>query len=75
VGERRAVAGTVQHDPQAVIGGDVTSMGGAGWMLLIFLFPLLLFGGILALIIWLIQRSRRTAPLPAYPAGTPSTRS
>lgn len=74
-GDAVAVAGTVQRDPQALIGGDITSMGGAGWLLLIALFPLLLLGGIVALIIWLIQRSRRTAPVPAYPAGTPSTRS
>jgi len=60
-----AVAGAVIRDPQATIAGDVVAMGGAGWMLLIVLLPLLFFGGIIALIIWLIQRSRRAAPVPA----------
>jgi hypothetical protein len=49
-------------------------MEGARWMLLILLVPLLFLGGIVALIVWLVQRSR-AAPTPAYPAGTPSTRS
>ena len=74
-GDIVAVAGTIHRDPDAVIAGDVTSMGGAGWTLLIFLFPVLVIGGIVALIIWLIERSRRPAPVAAYPAGTPSTRS
>ncbi len=46
--------------------GDVTSMGGGGWVFLIFLLPFAFLGGIIALIIWLIQRSRRPAPVPAY---------
>jgi cytoskeletal protein CcmA (bactofilin family) len=74
-GDVVAVAGEVHRDPQAVIHGDVTSMGGVGWIFLIFLFPLLLLGGIVALIIWIVQRSRRQAALPAYPGGMPSTRS
>jgi len=72
-GDITAVAGTVRRDPQAIIAGDVTSMEGTGWMLLLVLVPLLFFGGIVALIVWLVQRSR-AAPAPAYPA-TPSTRS
>jgi len=73
-GDITAVGGTVQRDPQAVIAGDITSMEGTGWMLLLVLVPLLLFGGIVALIVWLVQRSR-AAPTPAYPAGTSSARS
>jgi len=74
-GDITAVAGAVRRNPQAVIAGDVTSMEGAGWMLLILLVPLLFLGGIVALIVWLVQRSRRAAPVPAYPGATPSTRS
>jgi hypothetical protein len=48
----------------------VTSLGGAGWMLLFLLFPLIFLGGIVALIIWLIQRSRRPMPAAAHPGGT-----
>jgi hypothetical protein len=47
------------------IGGDA-SMGGGGWVFLVFLLPFAFLGGIIALIIWLIQRSRRPAPVPAY---------
>ena len=65
-GDLTAIAGTVRRDPQATIGGDVTSMGGGGWVFLVFLLPFAFLGGIIALIIWLIQRSRRPAPVPAY---------
>ena len=72
-GDVTVVGGTLRRDPQAAIAGDVTSLEGTGWMLLLVLVPLLFFGGIVALIVWLVQRSR-AAPAPAYPA-TPSTRS
>jgi hypothetical protein len=65
-GDLTAIAGTARRDAQATVGGDVTSMGGGGWVLLIFLVPFAILGGIVALIIWLIQRSRRPAQVPAY---------
>jgi hypothetical protein len=65
-GDLTAIAGTVRRDPQATVGGDVTSMGGGGWVFLVFLLPFVALGGIIALIIWLIQRSRQPAPVPAY---------
>jgi hypothetical protein len=65
-GDVTAIAGTARRDPQATVGGDVTSMGGGGWVFLVFLLPFAVLGGIIALIIWLIQRSRRPAPVPAY---------
>lgn len=69
-GDVVAVAGTVRRDSQSLVAGDVTSLGGAGWMLLFLLFPLIFLGGIVALIVWLIQRSRRTIPAAAHPGGT-----
>jgi hypothetical protein len=65
-GDVTAVAGSVRRDPQATVGGGVTSLGGGGWIFLIFLLPFAVLGGIVALIIWLIQRSRRPAQVPAY---------
>jgi hypothetical protein len=64
-GDAVAVAGMVKRDPQSKIAGDVTSLGGAGWMLLILVLPLVLFGGFVALIIWLFQRRRPVAPAAA----------
>lgn len=64
-GDVVAVAGVVRRDPQSKIGGDVTSLGGAGWTLLILCAPVVLFGGLVALIIWLVQRNRRVAPVAA----------
>jgi hypothetical protein len=64
-GDAVAVVGTVKRDPQSTISGDVTSLGGAGWMLLIVVAPLVLFGGFVALIIWLFQRRRPAAPAAA----------
>jgi formylmethanofuran dehydrogenase subunit C len=64
-GDVAAIAGMVKRDPQSTISGDVTSLGGAGWMLLILVAPLVLFGGFVALIIWLFQRRRPVAPAAA----------
>jgi len=73
-GDVVVVGGALRRDPQAMIAGSVTSLEGTGWMLLIWLVPLLLLGGIVALIVWLVQRSRQSTPAPAYPGGPASTR-
>ena len=65
-GDLTAIGGDLRRDPQASVAGDVTTVGGRGWVFLIFLVPFAVLGGIVALIIWLIQRSRRPAPVPAY---------
>jgi len=65
-GDLTAIGGYLRRDPQASVAGDVTTMGGHGWVFLIFLLPFAVLGGIVALIIWLIQRSRRPTPIPAY---------
>ncbi len=65
-GDLTAIGGNVRRSPQASVAGDVTSMGGGGWVFLVFLLPFTFLGGIIALIIWLIQRSRRPVPVPAY---------
>jgi hypothetical protein len=64
-GDAVAVAGMVKRDPQSTISGDVTSLGGTGWVLLILVSPLVLFGGFVALIIWLFQRRRPVAAAAA----------
>ena len=55
--------GRIRRDPQASVEGDVTTFaGGAGmWLFIIFGLPFLVLGGIVALIIWLVRRSRRPA--------------
>ncbi len=65
-GDLTAVGGELRRDPQATVGGDVTTVGGRGWFFLVFLLPLVFIGGIIALIVWLIQRSRRPTQVPAY---------
>jgi len=57
--------GRIRRDPASAVGGDVTTMGGPGWIFLIFLLPLILFGGFVAFIVWLIRRSTR----PSLPAA------
>jgi cytoskeletal protein CcmA (bactofilin family) len=61
-GDVSAVAGMVRRDPQAAIAGDVSSLGGKGWMLVVFILPLLFLGGLVALLVWLVQRIRRPVP-------------
>jgi hypothetical protein len=65
-GDLVAIGGTVHRDRQATVAGGVTSMGGGGWIFVIFLLPFAFLGGIVALIIWLIRRSREPAPVPTY---------
>jgi len=60
-GELTVMGGTLMRDPKAQIGGDVTTFSGQGWLLLIFGLPLLVFAGIIALLVWLIQRRQRPA--------------
>lgn len=65
-GDLTAIGGSLSRDPQASVAGDVTAMRGGAWVFLIFLLPFVFLGGMVALIIWLIQRSRQPAPVPAY---------
>jgi hypothetical protein len=60
-GDATAFGGSivVRRDPAATVGGDVTNMGGHGWIFLIFLTPLIFLGLFLALIFWLIRRMLR----------------
>jgi hypothetical protein len=64
-GDVTAVAGAARIQPQASVTGDRTSLEGTRWLLAIILPPLICIGLIVALIIWLVQRSRR----PEIPAS------
>jgi hypothetical protein len=63
-GDVTTIGGTVRKQPAAEVGGDVSSMSGSGWVLLIFLVPLIIIGAIIALVVWLVQRSRQNARVP-----------
>src|SRR5215467_11880649 len=58
------------------VSGDVTALEGTKWLLAIIVPPIIFVGGVIALIIWLVQRNRTGAPAPVYvqPGGQPSTR-
>jgi hypothetical protein len=64
-GDVSVFGGQIHRDPQAAITGDVTSFGGHGWLLPILLTPIVLLGLLVALIVWIIQRTRR----PSLPAA------
>jgi hypothetical protein len=60
--------GRVRRDPQASVGGDVTTFAGGAalWLFIIFGLPFLVLGALIALIVWLIRRSRRpSVPMAA----------
>lgn len=67
-GDVVAIVGKVRRDPTATVGGDVTALTGIGWLLLIFVVPLMMLGAFITLILWLLQRSRRPAPIQGYPS-------
>jgi len=53
--------GRVRRDPQATVGGDITTFAGGAalWLFIIFALPFLVLGALIALIVWLIRRSKR----------------
>jgi hypothetical protein len=63
-GDVTSIGGTVRKQPLAAISGDVSSMSGSGWVLLVFLVPVAILGAIIALVVWLVQRSRQNAAIP-----------
>jgi hypothetical protein len=60
-GDVTVFSGTVHRQQGAEIGGEVTTMDGTFWFFLIFIVPILFLIGIVALIVWLVQRNRRPA--------------
>jgi hypothetical protein len=66
-GDVSVFGGQIHRDPQAAIGGDVTSFGGHGWLLPILATPIVLLGLLVALVVWIVQRARRPS-LPARAA-------
>jgi len=57
--------GRIRRDPGATIGGDVTDFNSGKWIFLIFVLPLFVVGGFIALIIWVIRRLVRSSALSA----------
>jgi hypothetical protein len=57
-GDATVVGGEMRRAVGTEVGGDVTHVGGFAWMwlLLIFLIPLAVVGGLVTLIIWIVQR-------------------
>jgi hypothetical protein len=67
-GDLTAVGGKISRQPEATVAGDVTSLEGHSWFWLILGFPVVLIAGIIALIVWLVQRSKTPAPAMARAA-------
>jgi len=66
-GDVTVVGGALQRDPETSISGEVTSVGGRGWVIPILLAPFVFLGLLIALVVWVIQRSRRPS-IPPVPA-------
>ena len=66
-GDVTVVGGGLRRDPQASISGDVTSVGGRGWVIPILLAPFVFLGLLIAFVVWLVQRIRRPS-IPPVPA-------
>jgi hypothetical protein len=63
-GDLTAMGGKIARDSHAEVGGDVTAFEGQGWLLAIFGLPVFMFAGLVAFIIWLVQRRQR--PVQTY---------
>jgi hypothetical protein len=66
-GDATVLGGEIRRGPQAIIQGEETVFAGRGWAVAILLLPFVIVGLLIALVVWLIQRSRRPSipPLPA----------
>ena len=57
-GDLTALGGKIVRDPSAQVAGDVTALVGPVWLVLIFGLPLFLLAGLIALVVWLLQKRR-----------------
>jgi hypothetical protein len=65
-GDVTAFGGPVRRDAAASVGGDVTNFSGGIWLFLIFGLPFVVFGAIVALIVWVVRRlTRPSIPVTA----------
>lgn len=64
-GDLTVVGGHVRRAQGSQVAGDVTALEGTGWFAAIMAIPLFFLGALIALIVWLVQRNRRPAPVPA----------
>ncbi len=64
-GDLSVFGGRIHRDPSSTVGGDVTNFGGGFWIVLIFALPLIVLGGFIALVVWLVRMIAR----PRIPAA------
>ena len=57
VGDVSVFGDRIQRDPPAAIGGEVTALGGHGWLLPILVTPIVLLDLLVARLVWIIQRA------------------
>jgi hypothetical protein len=60
-GDVTVFGGQLHRDAGATVRGDVTNFNGGGWLVLIFVLPLMMLGAVIAFIIWLVRRLTRPA--------------
>jgi hypothetical protein len=64
-GDVTVAGGKFYREQGAAVSGDITNIGSKFAVFFLMLSPLFLIGAIVALIVWLVQRSKRAAPVPA----------
>ena len=67
-GDVSVLGGRLRRQPTTMIAGEVTVFQSRALVYLMVLSPFLVFAGIIALIIWLVRRNRRPAPVMARAA-------
>lgn len=69
MGDLTVFGGVIHRPPDAKINGDITSFENKPLTALMLLSPFIVLALIIALIVWLVQRSRRAAAVPVAPGG------
>jgi hypothetical protein len=68
-GDATIFGGVLRRHEGASVSGDVTNFGSKPFTILILLSPFIVLALLIALVVWLVQRSRRPATAPAVPGG------
>ncbi|HET7440364.1 MAG TPA: polymer-forming cytoskeletal protein [Terriglobales bacterium] len=68
-GDATIFGGTVRRQPGATVSGDVTNFESKPLTILMIASPFIFLGLVIALVVWLVQRNRRSVAVRVSPGG------
>ena len=68
-GDATIFGGAIRRQPGATVSGDVTNFESKPLTVLLIASPFIFLGLLVALVVWLVQRNRRSVAVPVSPGG------